>query len=277
MPHSFLRERCHAHVFAGLPETDQPLTARDILVLRTRELFAEAARDPERRQDLLDEIVTTHLWLADSLARRFQHRGEDDEDLLQVARTGLVEAAQRFDPEQASFLAFAVPTITGVLKRHFRDHGWVVRPPRQTQELASVIWRQWPALAQRLRSVPTERDLADQLTTPVASVQQACSASMGYSASSIDAALMRGISFVSKETDREIDRTEARLIVGEAFTQLTEFERELLRLRFCEQRSQAEIAAQIGTSQMQVSRLLSRLLDKLRDIIGTPDGFPLAS
>src|SRR5215207_2656682 len=83
----------------------------------------------EERQQIIDEVVTSHLWLAETLSRRFLHRGEDEEDLLQVARTGLVEAARRFAPEQGAFIAFAVPTITGVLKRHFRDHGWMVRRP----------------------------------------------------------------------------------------------------------------------------------------------------
>ena len=225
------------------------------LAEHTQNLLIEAeTADRAERQRILDEVVMSHLWLAEALARRFAHRGEDEEDLLQVACTGLVEASQRFDPHQGSFVGFAVPTITGVLKRHFRDHGWAVRPPRPTQELASIIWRQGPTL-----------------------VQQARFASQGYSASSIDAAMCHGMCFCSDETDEDIDRTEARLIIDEALAQLDDDERRLIQLRFFEQRSQSEIAEEIGISQMQVSRLLSRLLVKMRTIIGVPESLPAAS
>jgi RNA polymerase sigma-B factor len=257
---------------------DSPQTSREELAERTHSLLLEAqTAGPARRQQIIDEVVCSHLWLAETLARRFLHRGEDEEDLLQVACTGLVEACQRFDPRQGSFVGFAVPTITGVLKRHFRDHGWVVRPPRPTQELASTIWRQWPTLVQQMGSVPRSRDLADELGAPVGAVRQARFASQGYSASSIDAAMLRGICFCSNETEEDIGRTEARMIIEEALAKLDEVERRLIWLRFYEQRSQAEIAEEIGTSQMQVSRLLSRLMIKLRMIIGVPDTLAAAS
>jgi RNA polymerase sigma-B factor len=255
-----------------------PQTSRDELAERTQNLLLEAeAAGPARRQQIMDEVVCAHLWLAETLARRFMHRGEDEEDLIQVASTGLVEACQRFDPHQGSFVGFAVPTITGVLKRHFRDHGWVVRPPRPTQELASTIWRQWPVLVQQMGAVPCSRDLAAQLGEPVRAVRQARFASHGYSATSIDTAMSRGICFCSNETDEDIDRTEARLIIEEALASLDDDERRLIWLRFYEQRSQAEIAEEIGTSQMQVSRLLSRLIFKMRVIIGAPDTLAVAS
>lgn len=255
---------------------DRTPAAREALAERTLALFREAEASPARRQQIVDEVVTTHLWLAESLARRFGNRGEDDEDLLQVARTGLVEAARRFDPSQGAFLGFAIPTISGVLKRHFRDHGWVVRPPRRTQELASLMWRQWPELVQCLGALPTDADLARRLGTSPASVRQARSASLGYHSASIDAALSRGLSFESADGVRELERTEARLIIAEALCTLSDAERTLLRLRFCDQRSQADIAAELGTSQMQVSRLLGRVLGKLRVIVGS-DQADLAS
>jgi RNA polymerase sigma-B factor len=251
---------------------------REELAERTQDLLIEAeTAGPAERQRILDEVITSHLWLAATLARRFLHRGEDEEDLLQVACTGLVEACRRFDPQQGSFVGFAVPTITGVLKRHFRDHGWMIRPPRPTQELASTIWRQWPTLVQQMGALPRTRELAEELGEPIGAVQQARFASQGYSASSIDAAMSRGICFCSNETDEDIDRTEARLIIDVALAQLDDDERRLIQLRFFEQRSQAEIADEIGTSQMQVSRLLSRLLLKLRTVIGVPDTLPVAS
>jgi RNA polymerase sigma-B factor len=260
------------------PPTAYQQGSREALAEHTRDLLLEAqTADPARAEEILDEVVISHLWLAETLARRFLHRGEDEEDLLQVACTGLVEACQRFNPHQGSFVGFAVPTITGVLKRHFRDHGWAVRPPRPTQELASTIWRQWPTLVQQMGSVPDARDLAAELGEPVRAVQQARFASQGYCASSIDAAMSHGICFCSNETDEDIDRTEARMIIEEAMAQLDDCERQLIWLRFYEQRSQSEIAEAIGTSQMQVSRLLSRLLVKMRVIIGVPDTLAAAS
>jgi RNA polymerase sigma-B factor len=253
-------------------------SARQELTERTRALLIEAqTAGPVRRQQILDEVVTSHLWLAEKLARQFLYRGEDEEDLVQVAYTGLVEACLRFDPHQGSFVGFAEPTITGVLKRHFRDHGWTVRPPRPTQELASVIWRRWPTLVQEMGTLPCAKDLAQELGAPVSAVQQARLASEGYTASSIDAAMSRGVCFCSTEADDDIDRTEARLIVDRAVEQLDESERRLIWLRYFEQRSQSDIAHELGISQMQVSRLLSRLLLKLRSIIGAPRELAAAS
>jgi len=257
--------------------THQP-QARDELAGRTRELLIEAeTAGPVRRQQILDEVVTSHLWLAEKLARHFLHRGEDEEDLLQVAYTGLVEACIRFDPYQGSFVGFAEPTINGVLKRHFRDHGWTVRPPRPTQELAAIIWRRWPTLVQEMGALPRASDLAAELGAPVTAVQQARMASEGYSALSIEAAMSRGASFSSDETDDDRDRAEARLIIDRAVETLEESERRLIWLRFFEQRSQSDIATELGISQMQVSRLLTRLLLKLRSVIGVPDNLAEAS
>jgi len=256
----------------------QQRSAREELAGRTRALLIEAqTAGPVRRQQILDEVVTSHLWLAEKLARQFLHRGEDEEDLVQVAYTGLVEACLRFDPHQGSFVGFAEPTIVGVLKRHFRDHGWTVRPPRPTQELASVIWRRWPTLVQEMGTLPCAKDLAQELGAPVSAVQQARLASEGYTASSIDAAMSRGVCFCSTEADEDIDRTEARLIIDRAVEQLDESERRLIWLRYFEQRSQSDIARELGISQMQVSRLLSRLLIKLRSIIGAPRELAAAS
>jgi RNA polymerase sigma-B factor len=253
-------------------------SAREELTERTRDLLIEAqTAGPLRRQQILDEVVTSHLWLAQRLARQFLHRGEDEEDLVQVAYTGLVEACLRFDPHQGSFVGFAEPTITGVLKRHFRDHGWTVRPPRPTQELASIIWRRWPTLVQEMGALPCAQDLADELGAPVGAVQQARLASEGYTASSIDAAMSRGVCFCSSEADEDVDRTEARLIIERAVAELDESERRLIWLRYFEQRSQSDIAQELGISQMQVSRLLSRMLLKLRSIIGAPREFAAAS
>ena len=274
---SFLTKGVALMVVSEIHLASPTQTTREELAESTHELLIAAqTAGPVERQRILDEVVTSHLWLAETVARRFMHRGEDNEDLIQVACTGLVEACRRFDPHQGSFIGFAVPTITGVLKRHFRDHGWVVRPPRPTQELAAIIWRRWPTLVQQMGALPGERDLAEELGEPVRAVQQARLASQGYSASSIDAALSRGICLCSDETGQDIDRAEARLIIEEALAQLSDNERRLIQLRFFQQCSQSEIAEEIGTSQMQVSRLLSKLLVKMRTIIGPPESLRAA-
>lgn len=199
-----------------------------------------------------------HLWLADAIARRFHGRGEDDEDLQQVARCALLEAAHRYDPEQGPFSSFAGPTISGVLKRHFRDHGWVVRPPRQTQQLAVRITRLWSDVAQERGSVPSDHDLADSLGESLSTIRKARHASQGYRTVPFDE--LSSSFAVAGSTDPEYERCEARLLIHQAWRLLDADERRLLRMRFWEQRSQSGIAAQIGTSQMQVSRLLTRVL-----------------
>ena len=231
-----------------------------------------AARDaaPAERRALHAQVVTEHLGLADALARRFDHRGEDLEDLQQVARAALVDAVRRFEVDRGSFVSFAVPTITGVLKRHFRDRGWLIRPPRRTQELAADVRRLWPELAQQLGAQPSAHQLAVRLGQSVPAVREARHASQWYSANSLDATMAAGAGFASIDND-DLDACEAKIILGRVWQQLTAEERRLLTLRFFEDRSQSEIALQIGTSQMHVSRLLARTLRRLRTSIGEQD------
>jgi RNA polymerase sigma-B factor len=235
------------------------------------------ARDsaPGERARLQNEVVATHLWLADSLARRFHNRGEEPEDLQQVARFGLVQAVQRYDPEHGPFLAFAIPTISGCLKRHFRDHGWLVRPPRRTQELAAQLRQEWPDLIQRLHTDPSEADLADHLGQSITLVREASGANQCYRPSSLTA--IQGAGLAEPTAADELATCESRLVIGRAWSQLTADERVLLTMRFYEDRSQSAIAAELGVSQMQVSRLLSRTLHRLRSIIGGLDTVELAS
>jgi RNA polymerase sigma-B factor len=231
--------------------------------------------DPENKTRLQNEVVTSHVWLADSLARRFNHRGEEAEDLQQVARFGLVQAVQRYDPDQGPFLAFAIPTINGCLKRHFRDHGWLVRPPRRTQELAAQLRQQWPDLTQRLHADPSDQDLADHLGQSVKVVREATGANQCYRPSSLNA--VYGSAAAEPAAADDFAMCESRMVITRAWQQLTSDERTLLTLRFYEDRSQSAIAAKLGISQMQVSRLLARTLLRLRSIIGALDTVELAS
>lgn len=229
-------------------------------------LFSKpAATDEPPGGDNPDRTALTleHLWLADSIARRFHGRGESDEDLQQVARCALLEAAHRYDPAQGPFIPYAGPTISGVLKRHFRDHGWVVRPPRDTQQVAVRITQQWSEIAQECGTVPTDEDLAASLEESVDTVREARRAAQGYRTVPLDSS----VAPLARATceDPGFERCEIRMMVAHIWDLLDQRERALLRMRFWERRSQSDIAARIGTSQMQVSRLLSRLLGRLRD------------
>lgn len=224
-----------------------------------------------RPADAVDRaaLVIDHLWLADSIARRFHGRGEADEDLQQVARCALLEAAHRYDPEQGPFIPYAGPTISGVLKRHFRDHGWVVRPPRDTQQIAVRITQQWSDIAQECRTVPSDAELAAGLEESIETVREARRASQGYRTVPLDSAVAPLARAACD--DPGFERCETRLMVAHIWELLNEREQDLLRMRFWERRSQSDIAARIGTSQMQVSRLLSRVLGRLRNQLKDED------
>ena len=210
-------------------------------------------------------LALEHLWLADAIARRYQGRGEDPDDLRQVARCGLLEAAARYDSRQGPFAPFAGPTISGVIKRHFRDHGWTVRPPRRTQQLALRINQQWSEVAQLGGTLPTEQDLAARLGESVLDIREARSASQGYQTLSLDAGSVPDA--ITAVNDPEFERSEAKLSVARAWRSLDRAEQELLEMRFWQERSQSDIAQRIGTSQMHVSRLLAKALSHLRQLL----------
>lgn len=250
------------------PATRGPDAAQrqELAGLTLERLRAARDADPALRRSLVEEVVVSHLWLADSVARRFRDRGEEFEDLRQIARSGLVEACARFDPGQASFASFAFPTVTGLVKRHFRDHGWSIRPSRPTQELSAEMWRRWPEVAQAVGGEPTERQLADILRVPLDDVRRARRATQAYTCTSLDA-----LAHDHASDDPDSERCDAHVLVASVWKELAVADQRLLQMRFFEERSQADIAAVLGTNQMQVSRMLARLLKKLRVLIGSLD------
>lgn len=256
-----------AHVRCPDPESCETSAERTHRLL-TRARRAEAGE----RQRLVDEVVESHLPLARSLARRFSYRSDDSEDLFQVACLGLVQACHRFDPEQPSFVSFAIPTINGMMQRHLRDHGWLVRPPRAAQELALKIDRQWPRLNQELGTAPDDTALAERIGQGVSveQIREARLATAGRRNTSLDATPSRAATFAAP-LDDEIASNEARMLVQKGCRQLDPSDQELLRLRFYEDQPQAEIAAALGVSQMQVSRRLRRIFTTLRASIGEID------
>lgn len=226
--------------------------------------------DPDRR-DLRDAAITRCLPLAEHIARRFDRRGEPLDDLVQVARMGLVNAVDRFDADRGSdFLAFAVPTIMGEVRRHFRDTGWAVRVPRRLKELHLDITRAASTLAQELGRSPTTREVATELDVGEEDVVQGLQAASGYQTLSVDEHFAGGdssqtLADVLGEDDPDLTVVEDHEALRVLLADLPERERTVLLLRFFGNQTQTQIADRIGVSQMHVSRILSGTLAKLRD------------
>ncbi|MFW6597543.1 sigma-70 family RNA polymerase sigma factor [Propionibacteriaceae bacterium Y2011] len=252
---------------------------RQLRTERTAALYAELGTGTEERDaELLDAVVVCNLPVAVSLAHRYSRRGEEDDDLVQVAELALVEAAHRFDPDRGDFLAFAVPTILGSLKRHFRDQGWTIRPPRRLQELQTRLNRAWPELAQSLGRTPTNDELAAAVDGDAHDVSEAAGTRDCYRPASLDATVFDGAPLSTTVAQQEdgFDVVDVVTTLGPACRRLSPTDRQLLWLRFFEERTQREIAEEFGVSQMHISRSLARILAELRDLV-TDEPEPQAS
>jgi RNA polymerase sigma-B factor len=221
---------------------------------------------------LLEKAVLVNLPIADRLAMRYSGRGIPSQDLVQVARLGLVQAAQRFDPDAGfDFLSYAVPTITGELKRHFRDRGWTVRPPRRIQELQPRVRAASSTLTQTLGRTPSRAHIAAYLSVDEASVVETLVADGCFAPTSLDRPVVsdsRGGSTWADalgQDDPALARVEARLTLAPVIRKLSDRDRLVLRLRFEDGLTQEEIGRIIGVTQMQVSRILARILRLARD------------
>jgi RNA polymerase sigma-B factor len=217
-------------------------------------------------------MITDNLGLAHQLARRFLHRGEPLEDLVQVASVALVKSVDRFDPGRGvDFAAFATRTIIGELKRHFRDKGWAVRASRRVQELYLELGHATSTLVQQLGRSPTVAELAQVTGSSEEAVIEAIEAGQGYRATSIDASENEDDPLSARlgERDLRFDSVEERALLAPALAQLAPREQSILHMRFVQGLTQSEIAVTIGVSQMHVSRLLAASLEELRHHIGT--------
>ena len=229
---------------------------------------------PYRRQR--DEIIARGLPLANHIARRFRNRGEPNDDLVQAARVGLVNAVNRFDPDNgAEFLAFAVPTMMGEVRRHFRDYGWAVKVPRRLKDLQGQMVRARAALSQELNRAPTASEIAKYLGIDRESVIEATIASSNYSTLSTDVQAgpdseFRPIGDTMGDIDPNIDKVLALATVRPLIAALPERERLVLSLRFFDNMTQTQIAERMGYSQMHVSRLIAKALGTLRDQVKEP-------
>jgi RNA polymerase sigma-B factor len=233
----------------------------------TYERFAEYRRTGDRA--LRNQLVEEHMRLAEFLARRFSHRGESPDDLRQVALVGLLKAVERFEPDRGlQFSSFATPTITGELKRHFRDKGWAVRVPRRIQELHLELDRTVADLNQELGRPPTPAEIAQRAGVLEEDVLESMEAGSLYRLASLDSSRSDDETAPSPaqrlgELDHELGAVENRVAVSEMLSLLPEREQKIVYLRFFEGLTQSEIAEQIGISQMHVSRLLVRSLETL--------------
>lgn len=209
-----------------------------------------------------EQLVIDHLSLASQLSRKFQGRGVEFADLEQVARLGLVKAAERFDTDRGDFAPFAAATIRGELKRYFRDKAWGVRPPRPLQDLQARIHREFVGEV----TAANAHEVADQLGVAVEDVRAASAARGCFSPDSIDAAREAGHDMGGLDPD--LDRVDEWVTFGAICRDLDDDDRQLLTWRFVEERTQQDIADLIGISQMQVSRRLKKLIERLRAAAG---------
>ena len=240
---------------------------------RSRELFAllAATHTPATaRSRARGELVELHLPLAEHCARRFLHRGEPIEDLVQVGTIGLIKAVDRFDPERGvEFATYAVPTILGEIKRHFRDKGWAIRVPRRLQELRASIAGATSDLTQRLGRSPTPREIAERLGVTVDEVVEGTDSAHAYATVSLDATASNedGVGSILEmlgATDDALHHVEMRESIRPLLESLPPRERQIVVLRFFRQMSQSQIAGEVRISQVHVSRLLGRTLAELR-------------
>jgi RNA polymerase sigma-B factor len=239
---------------------------------RTAELVRAAhdCDDPHRRKELLDEVVLLNRGVAEAIASRYRGRGVSSEDLEQAAFEGLVKAVHRFDPSvRPDLLTYAVPTIRGEVQRHFRDHSWTIRPPRAIQELQWKIRRSSEHLSGELGREPTTAELASDLDCTIDAVDRATQAFGSFRLASLDQTTRdhedeTRLDSLVVDTD-DYSAADTRVTLARMLRDLSGRDRRIIHLHFFEEKSQTEIGEELGITQTQVSRLLQRILSRLRD------------
>jgi RNA polymerase sigma-B factor len=260
------------------PRAPLPPTARQSRVDEAHDFWRyRATGDTAVR----DRLIERALPLAHQVARRYQRSGEPFDDLLQVARLGLCKAVERFDPaREVAFSTYAVPTMVGEIKRHFRDTGWAIHVPRSLQERVLKVEQAGKALSSRLGRAPTVAEIAEATQLDVEMALEALEAASAYEARSLDAPApaddQEGRAYVETlgADDDSYELVDDRGAVAEAMRTLPVRERRILYMRFMEDMTQSEIADRVGVSQMQVSRLLRRSLAQLREVAETAPPAP---
>ena len=253
--------------------TARPRARRPLPRSEVRALFQRLRRggDPAAREAL----ILGHESLAVYLARKFGDRGEPLEDLIQVAQIGLIKAIDRYDLSRGiEFTTYVTPTIVGEIKRYFRDKLWSIRVPRRLREVNYALMRAVDELSQRLGRSPTIAELADQTGVPFEIALEALEAGRAYAPASLDAEIAEEggdhsvpLSEMVGGEDDSLERLEDRATLEWALRKLPDRHQHIVRLRFFDRLSQAEIARQLGISQMHVSRLQREALAQLRALV----------
>jgi RNA polymerase sigma-B factor len=234
-------------------------------------LFVEFAALPAGHPDrvaLRNKLVTGYLPVVQHIARRFAGRGEPVDDLEQAGTVGLLNAVDRFEPDRGiDFLSYAVPTITGEVRRHFRDRTWSMRVPRRLKDLQSSINGAVGPLSQELGRAPRPSEIAARLGIATEEVVEGLDAQQAYRSTSLDelvAGADTALTDTLGEADAELDKVEYRQTLAPLLDELPERERTILVLRFFGNMTQTQIADRVGISQMHVSRLLAQTVAQLR-------------
>jgi RNA polymerase sigma-B factor len=231
---------------------------------------AHACTDPIEARRVREQVVLINRGVAEAVASRFRNRGVPQEDLVQVAYEGLTKAVERFDPDlRNDLLTYAVPTIRGELQRYFRDQGWTVRPPRRIQELQWQVNQVIERLTQDRGHEPAESEIAAELGISVGEYREAVEAFGCFQPTSLDQPAGResdtSVGDLLAGADVDAAASEARVMLAPVVRRLPERDRRILYLRFFEDLTQEEIGQDLGVTQMQVSRLLTRILNNLRE------------
>jgi RNA polymerase sigma-B factor len=226
--------------------------------------------DPDEQIRLRRELVVLNVPVATSIALRYRSRGESVEDLVQAAHLGLVKAVNGFDPSRGNdFLAYAVPSISGEVKRHFRDQGWDIRPPRRIQELRAEVERGSAELTQQLGRSPRLSEIAQHLGLSHDDVVECVASADLYHVHSLDAPIGGAENLAVGDTLGDLDpllgQIDDVLSVRPLIERLPPRDRRILALRYCSGWTQQQIADDVGVTQMQVSRLISKALRRLRE------------
>lgn len=242
---------------------------------RTGVLFRalNATRNDPERDRLREQITALNMCVAEAVAHRYRGRGEIEEDVEQVAYLGLVKAVNGFDRGyDKDFLTYAVPTISGELKKHFRDHCWTVRPPRRIQDLQRRIAAVSEKLSQEYDHPPTTPEIAETLAVDPGDVSEALAANGCFTPASLDVRVGQAESTPVGDLigayDHGFDEAETHLLLAPVVRELSDRDRDIVELRFFHAWTQERIAQELGITQMQVSRLITRIMKAMRARIG---------
>jgi RNA polymerase sigma-B factor len=244
---------------------------KDDLRSADREMFEQLAAleaGTNEHEILRAVLIERHLPLVTFMARKFADRGEPLDDLIQVGTIGLIKAIDRFEISKGfEFSTFATPTIVGEIKRHFRDKTWAVRVPRRLQELGASVTKATAELTHKLDRSPTPKEIAKHLGITVDEVAEALESNAAYSTVSLDVTTDTSTSIGDTfgALDEALEGVEYRESLKPLLAELDDREKRILQMRFFDNQSQSQIAAELGISQMHVSRILNKVLSHLRE------------